>query len=126
MTLFYMGWLQGTVVYGHYGTEENFLLLQNEMRINMSGKVVLLRASENTFAEKVGLCTDVWREDGKDVQVISTVCLSFFFFFCLQVANAAKFGASAVLIYADPSDYSFEENTQLFGHVSECLFFFSP
>ncbi|XP_024921829.1 transferrin receptor protein 1-like isoform X2 [Cynoglossus semilaevis] len=79
------GTVTGTVVYGHYGTEENFLLLQNEMRINMSGKVVLLRASENTFAEKV--------------------------------ANAAKFGASAVLIYADPSDYSFEENTQLFGHV---------
>lgn len=65
-----------------------------------------------------------------DVKMEKTCKLSrpsaylFFFFFCLQVANAAKFGASAVLIYADPSDYSFEENTQLFGHVSECFFFF--
>ena len=38
-----------------------------------------------------------------------------FFSFCLQVANAAKMNASAVLIYAD----SIGENTQLFGHVSE-------
>lgn len=26
--------------------------------------------------------------------------------------------ASAVLIYPDPADYSFEDTTELFGHVS--------
>lgn len=35
-----------------------------------------------------------------------------------QVANAAKMNASAVLIYPDPADYLFENNAQLFGHVS--------
>lgn len=35
------------------------------------------------------------------------------------MANAAKLNASAVLIYPDPEDYSFEDTTELFGHVSE-------
>ncbi|XP_038134815.1 transferrin receptor 1a [Cyprinodon tularosa] len=34
-----------------------------------------------------------------------------------KVANAAKMNASAVLIYPDPSDYSFGDNTELYGHV---------
>lgn len=38
--------------------------------------------------------------------------------FSLQVANAAKMNASAVLIYPDPDDYSIEADIQLFGHVS--------
>lgn len=42
----------------------------------------------------------------------------FFVSFCLQVANAAKMGASAVLIYPDPADYSIGDSTALFGHVS--------
>ncbi|XP_037643420.1 transferrin receptor protein 1-like isoform X2 [Sebastes umbrosus] len=37
--------------------------------------------------------------------------------FAEKVANAAKTGASAVLIYADPDEYSIGANTQLFGHV---------
>lgn len=34
-----------------------------------------------------------------------------------KVANAAKMGASAVLIYPDPADYSIGDSTALFGHV---------
>ncbi|KAG7227305.1 hypothetical protein INR49_000309, partial [Caranx melampygus] len=34
-----------------------------------------------------------------------------------KVANAAKMNASAVLIYADPTDYSMGDTTQLYGHV---------
>ncbi|XP_049332539.1 transferrin receptor protein 1-like [Astyanax mexicanus] len=34
-----------------------------------------------------------------------------------KVANAAAVNASAVLIYPDPADYSFDEGTDLFGHV---------
>lgn len=37
----------------------------------------------------------------------------------MQVANAARMKASAVLIYPDPADYSIGENTELYGHVSE-------
>lgn len=38
--------------------------------------------------------------------------------FLVQVANAANLNASAVLIYPDPEDYSLEDTTELFGHVS--------
>ncbi|XP_068427212.1 transferrin receptor 1a [Clinocottus analis] len=34
-----------------------------------------------------------------------------------KVANAAKMGASAVLMYPDPDDYSIGDSTALFGHV---------
>ncbi|KAG9343529.1 hypothetical protein JZ751_013695 [Albula glossodonta] len=37
--------------------------------------------------------------------------------FAEKVANAAKLEASAVLIYPDPAEYSFETNAELFGHV---------
>lgn len=37
---------------------------------------------------------------------------------CLQVANAAKMNASAVLIYPDRADYNIGPTTQLYGHVS--------
>lgn len=37
--------------------------------------------------------------------------------FAEKVANAAKVNASAVLIYADPTDYRIEYTAQLFGHV---------
>lgn len=40
-------------------------------------------------------------------------------FFVIQVANAARMNASAVLIYPDPSDYSIKEHTELYGHVSD-------
>lgn len=46
----------------------------------------------------------------------------------LQVAKAASVNASAVLIYPDPADYSFDEETDLFGHVCtgyEVTFLFS-
>ncbi|KAM9440015.1 transferrin receptor protein 1-like isoform 1-T2 [Clarias gariepinus] len=37
--------------------------------------------------------------------------------FAEKVANAASVNASAVLIYPDPADYLFDEETDLFGHV---------
>ncbi|XP_062844211.1 transferrin receptor protein 1-like [Trichomycterus rosablanca] len=37
--------------------------------------------------------------------------------FAEKVANAASLNASAVLIYPDPADYSFNTDTDLFGHV---------
>ncbi|XP_024129054.1 transferrin receptor protein 1 [Oryzias melastigma] len=37
--------------------------------------------------------------------------------FAEKVANAAKMGASAVLIYPDPTDNTIDENTELYGHV---------
>ncbi|XP_053293176.1 transferrin receptor 1a [Pleuronectes platessa] len=78
------GIVQGAVVYAHYATEEDFMMLANK-NLNTSGKVLLVRAGKISYAAKV--------------------------------ANAAKMNASAVLIYADPIDYSFGEDTQLFGHV---------
>ncbi|XP_071346594.1 transferrin receptor protein 1-like [Trachinotus anak] len=78
------GTVTGGAVYAHYGQERDLMLLQNK-NINLSGRVVLVRAGRISFAEKV--------------------------------ANAAKLNASAVLIYADPTDYSIGDTTQLFGHV---------
>ncbi|CAL8295029.1 unnamed protein product [Lota lota] len=37
--------------------------------------------------------------------------------FAQQVANAASNGASAVLVYPDPQDYKYNNDTDLFGHV---------
>ncbi|KAM6920595.1 transferrin receptor protein 1-like [Lycodopsis pacificus] len=37
--------------------------------------------------------------------------------FAEKVANAAKMGASAVLIYLDPAEYPIGDSTQLYGHV---------
>ncbi|XP_076837648.1 transferrin receptor 1a [Brachyhypopomus gauderio] len=37
--------------------------------------------------------------------------------FAEKVANAVSVNASAVLIYPDPADYSFDRETDLFGHV---------
>nr|XP_019961267.1 PREDICTED: transferrin receptor protein 1 [Paralichthys olivaceus] len=75
---------KGTVVYAHYG-QENDLMRLKDSNVNLSGKVLLVRAGHISYAEKV--------------------------------ANAAKMSASAVLIYADPTDYSIGDKTQLFGHV---------
>lgn len=52
--------LQGAVLYSHYGQESDFTLLQNN-NIDVSGRVLLVRAGGNSFAEKVrggggGLC----------------------------------------------------------------------
>ncbi|XP_034469237.1 transferrin receptor 1a isoform X2 [Hippoglossus hippoglossus] len=78
------GIAKGTVVYAHYGQEDDLKMLVNK-NLDLSSKVLLVRAGKISYAEKV--------------------------------ANAAKMNASAVLIYADPTDYSIEDNTQLFGHV---------
>lgn len=43
---------QGPVLYGHYGTESDFMLLRSN-NVDLSGTVMLVRAGENSFAEKV-------------------------------------------------------------------------
>ncbi|XP_074506637.1 transferrin receptor protein 1-like [Sebastes fasciatus] len=78
------GTVTGAVLYAYYGQENDFTLLRDKS-INLTGRVMLVRAGKISFAEKV--------------------------------ANAAKTGASAVLIYADTDEYSIGANTQLFGHV---------
>ncbi|XP_035525871.1 transferrin receptor protein 1-like isoform X2 [Morone saxatilis] len=78
------GTVTGAVLYAGYGQESDFMLLRDR-NINLSGRVMLVRAGKISFAEKV--------------------------------ANAAKMNASAVLIYPDPADYTFEEDTELYGHV---------
>ncbi|KAJ0011829.1 hypothetical protein NQD34_012804 [Periophthalmus magnuspinnatus] len=79
------GTATGAVLYAHYGRETDFSALRDK-NIPMNGRVMLVRAGLNSFAEKV--------------------------------ANAAKVNASAVLIYADQSDYnSLGSSTEIFGHV---------
>lgn len=40
-------------MYGYYGRENDFMLLQDK-NIDLNGRVMLLRAGQNSFAEKVG------------------------------------------------------------------------
>ncbi|XP_060762416.1 transferrin receptor 1a [Neoarius graeffei] len=77
------GTAQGAIVYAYYGRDEDLRQLQDY--IDVKGRVLLVRAGKNSYAEKV--------------------------------ANAVKGNASAVLIYPDPADYSFSEDTSLLGHV---------
>ncbi|XP_041848167.1 transferrin receptor protein 1-like [Melanotaenia boesemani] len=46
------GSVTGAVLYGHYGQESDFRLLRDR-NINLSGRVMLLRAGKISFAEKV-------------------------------------------------------------------------
>uniref|UniRef100_A0A3Q3WYC2 Transferrin receptor protein 1 n=1 Tax=Mola mola TaxID=94237 RepID=A0A3Q3WYC2_MOLML len=46
------GKVTGAVLYAHYGQEEDFMLLRDK-NINLNGRVMLVRAGRNTFAEKV-------------------------------------------------------------------------
>lgn len=45
--------LQGAVLYAHYGQTGDFKSLQN-LNISSEGKIVLIRAGKISFAEKVG------------------------------------------------------------------------
>lgn len=45
--------VQGAILYAYYGEEKDFKLLRN-MNINLSGRVMLVRAGKISFAEKVG------------------------------------------------------------------------
>ena len=44
---------QGAVLYAHYGQESDFRVLKDK-NINMTGRVMLVRAGKISFAEKVG------------------------------------------------------------------------
>ncbi|CAF97624.1 unnamed protein product, partial [Tetraodon nigroviridis] len=46
------GRVMGAVLYGHYGQESDLMMLQNK-NLDLSGRVLLLRAGRNSFAEKV-------------------------------------------------------------------------
>uniref|UniRef100_A0A8C9U3X0 Transferrin receptor protein 1 n=1 Tax=Scleropages formosus TaxID=113540 RepID=A0A8C9U3X0_SCLFO len=78
------GLIKGRVVYAHYSQPDDLELLLN-MKIKLTGAIVLARAGKISFAEKV--------------------------------ANAARFGAAAVLIYPDPVDVVCNSDCELFGHV---------
>ncbi|XP_031149043.1 transferrin receptor 1a isoform X1 [Sander lucioperca] len=77
------GEVTGAALYAYYGQDSDLMLLRDKS-INLTGRVMLVRAGRISLAEKV--------------------------------ANAAKMGAAAVLIYPD-TDYSILDTTQLFGHV---------
>ncbi|KAF5902891.1 transferrin receptor protein 1-like [Clarias magur] len=79
-----LGTAQGAILYAYYGQEEDLRQLQ-DIGIDPSGRVLLVRAGKNSYAEKV--------------------------------ANAGKVGASAVLIYPDPADYTLALDAALYGHV---------
>lgn len=90
------------------------MMLRNK-NMDLSGRVLLVRAGKNSFAEKV-------RDGNVAITFLSFSCFLFTLVVLTQVANAARLNASALLIYPDPADYFFDENTELFGHVSEhCL-----
>lgn len=103
--------LQGPVLYAHYGEEGDLEMLRNK-NLDLSGRVLLVRAGRNSFAQKVGGVPAPWplrRRLPADLGLLS------------QVANAARLNASAVLVYPDPADYSLQDNVELFGHVRLCL-----
>ncbi|MEQ2188339.1 hypothetical protein GOODEAATRI_013922, partial [Goodea atripinnis] len=77
------GRVEGRLVYGNYGRQEDLDFVQG--RVDLKGSVLLLRAGKITFAQ--------------------------------QVDNAARMGASAVLIYLDTKDYNLVTDTELYGHV---------
>ncbi|XP_018417075.1 PREDICTED: transferrin receptor protein 1 [Nanorana parkeri] len=83
------GSITGNLVYGQYGRPEDFIALQSS-NINVTGVLVLLRAGQIDFAEKV--------------------------------RNAELAKAAGVLIYPEPSDFTFpfESNLDIeapFGHA---------
>lgn len=45
--------LQGAVLYAHYGQENDFMLLRGK-NFNVNGRVILVRSGKISFAEKVG------------------------------------------------------------------------
>lgn len=45
-------WIQGAILYAHYGRDEDFKLLQNR-KISLSSRIMLIRAGGISFAEKV-------------------------------------------------------------------------
>lgn len=47
------GKVNGTVLYAYYGQESDFILLRDK-NINLTGRVLLVRAGKISFAEKVG------------------------------------------------------------------------
>lgn len=110
--------VQGPALYAHYGQESEFRLLRDK-NINMTGRVMLIRTGKISFAEKVrGKCQKY--KLLKNIYFLLNQLHDYFL--CLQVANAAKMGASAVLIYPDPTDNTIDENTELYGHVSRRIF----
>ncbi|XP_018534822.1 transferrin receptor 1b [Lates calcarifer] len=78
------GKVEGKLVYGNYGRQEDLDVLQKKS-VELKDSVLLLRSGKISFAE--------------------------------QVDNAAKKGASAVLIYPDIQDYKYLADTALYGHV---------
>ena len=47
--------VQGGLVYGHYGSEADHLILQAK-RVSLKSRIVLLRLGKLSLAEKVNIC----------------------------------------------------------------------
>lgn len=110
--------LQGKLVYGNYGRQEDLDVLQKN-NIEVQGSVMLLRAGKISFAEQASaylITCSLWPFIFRLLRtgLISMVWFSLFH----QVDNAATKGASAVLIYPDIQDYKYRKDTPLYGHVS--------
>lgn len=101
------------MLYAHYGQTRDFKSLR-DLNISSDGKIVLIRAGKISFAEKVGT---ILHPNSFYIFILTLILFTFLLSLNLQVANAASVNASAVLIYPDPTDYSFDEETNLFGHV---------
>lgn len=87
------------------------MMLLNK-NLDLRGRVLLLRAGRNSFAEKV-------RAGPSPEPSFPAAASCSCWFPPPQVANAARLNASAVLIYPDPQDYPIGDTVELFGHVSE-------
>lgn len=108
---------QGKVVYANYGRREDLENLQNQ-GMNLAENIALVRTGNISLAEKVpqisliqlcGSSPPLWPR-----------CPDRFWLLLVQVANAARFGLAAVLIYREPNGE--RENTELYGQVSVQVF----
>lgn len=79
--------VQGAVLYAYYGQEEDFMLLRDK-NINLKGRVMLVRAGRNSFAEKV---SGFSRNDSITSMFPFSPPLLLFFFFILNHSEKCIF-----------------------------------
>lgn len=109
---------QGKVVYANYGRREDLETLRSE-GINLTENIALVRAGELSLAEKVSqisfhICKS------SHCPPLSPDWYERIYLLIVQVANAARFGLAAVLIYREPKNKG-ELSTELYGQVSAMM-----
>lgn len=123
MSIFiYFFLLKGSLVYGHYGLPQDFDKLRFS-NVNMTGVLVLLRSGKISFAEKVILFVAYSISIVRLGYFVSNLICNLPFILFVKVRNAEFAQAAGVLIYPDPSDFTFPSNANQdiespFGHVS--------